>query len=303
MRVIITGGTGQIGRRLVPVLLKAGHEVVVLSRDPARYVGRLPAAARLHPWDGRSGRGWSELIVEDSAIINLAGENPAAGLWTQGHKSRVLQSRLAAAAAVVEAVQQASARPRALLQASAVGYYGEGGSAELYEISPCGFDWRAEVCRRWEAAVQPIRSLGVRVCYLRIGIVLDNEAGALPPLRLAAQFGAQYLGDGRQWMPWIHHEDMSYSTLAVLETQAVWGPVNQVGLEPATNAELMTLLRQHMRRPATLGVPRWAMRFMVGEMADAVLFSQRVRPSILGLDAGYTWRFPRLADAIADLAG
>lgn len=301
MRVIITGGTGQIGRRLVPVLLKAGHEVIVLSRDPSKYAGRLPSTARLHPWDGHSGAGWHDLIEADTAIINLAGENPAASLWTQGHKRRVLQSRLDAASAVVQAVQQAKARPSVLLQASAVGYYGEGGQAELTEFSPCGFDWRAEVCRRWEAAVEPIAALRVRVCWLRIGIVLDTEGGALPALRLAAQFGVRHLGDGRQWIPWIHHEDVSYSMLALLTTPAAYGPINIVGLEPATNDELMSLLRQRLGRPTTLPVPRWAMRLMVGEMADAVLFSQRVRPSMLALDVGYEWRFPKLAEAVRDL--
>ncbi|MCS6836589.1 MAG: TIGR01777 family oxidoreductase [Anaerolineae bacterium] len=301
MRVIITGGTGQIGRRLAPVLLKAGHEVIVLSRDPSKHEGRLPPAVRLHPWDGRSATGWHDLIEADTAIINLAGENPAASLWTQNHKRRVLQSRLDAASAVVQAVQQAKARPKVLLQASAVGYYGEGGGAELTEFSPCGFDWRAEVCRRWEAAVGPVSAMGVRVCTLRIGIVLDAEGGALPTLRLAAQLGVRHLGDGRQWIPWIHHEDMSYSTLALLTAQMAYGPLNIVGLEPATNAELMTLLRQHLGRPATLPVPRWAMRLVVGELADAVLFSQRVRPSMLAMDVGYEWRFPKLADAVRDL--
>jgi uncharacterized protein (TIGR01777 family) len=305
MRVVITGGSGLIGSALARHLGAAGYDAVILSRNPEK-VGPLPSGVRAAGWDGLSARGWADLLDEETSIVHLAGEGIADGRWTAERKRRIRESRMRSGGAVMEALRQVAGKPRALLQGSAVGYYGPRGDDEILEGQPPGHGFLPDVCMEWEASTAEAESLGVRRVVLRTGVVLAREGGALPrmalPFRLMA--GAP-LGSGRQWFPWIHTADEVGAIRFLLEHDDAHGPFNLVSPHPVTNRELGDRLARVLRRPSPLqglglGVPEPLFRIALGEMADALLDSQRVLPSRL-LQLGYLHRFPDLNSALRDL--
>lgn len=305
MRVVITGGSGLIGRALTAPLAAERHEVIVLSRDPSRVQG-LPPGARAAAWDARTASGWSTLLDGGTAIVNLAGESIAAGRWTAERKRRIHDSRVQAAAAVAAAVREAAAAgrpPAVLVQASAVGYYGDAGDEEAAEDHPPGSDFLAQVSVAWEAATDEVETLGVRRVLLRTGIVLHPDGGALPmmvrPFRLGA--GGR-LGSGRQWFPWIHWVDEIGAIRFLLATAAARGPFNLVAPHPVRNRDLTRALAHRLHRPAVLPVPDFALHLALGEMADALLQGQRAMPRRL-LAAGYAFQHPDLDESLRDLLG
>jgi hypothetical protein len=288
MRVIITGGTGVIGRRTAEFLIEGGHSVVILTRDPAT-ARRLPDGAQVVGWDARTGEGWYTLIDNQTAILNLAGRNPAHWRWTEAHKQAVLSSRLDAAAAVLDGIRRANVRPLALLQASAVGYYGDHGGAPITESAPSGTGFRADVCVQWEAAAATITALGVRTALLRIGIVMTMAGGALPAFALAARLCGQRMGDGRQYFPWIHIDDCVLAILRLLHDTEADGPFN-LAAPPVTNQAFMEALTRVVGTAPLIPIPTWALRLTLGEQAGTILDSQRVMPTRL-LERGHTFRF------------
>ena len=305
MRVVITGGSGLIGGALARHLGASGYDAVVLTRNVSR-VGPLPPGVWAHEWDGLTAKGWTELLDEETSIVHLAGESIASGRWTEERKRRIRDSRVLSGKAVAEAIRQAPRKPRALLQGSAVGYYGPRGDEEILEGQPPGRGFLADVCVDWEVSTAEVESLGVRRVILRTGVVLAKEGGALPrmalPFRLLA--GAP-LGSGRQWLPWIHLADEVGAIRFLLEREDAQGPFNLVAPKPVTNRDFGDVLERVLRRPSPLqalglGVPAPVFRAMLGEMADAVLQSQRVIPSRL-LQLGYPFRFPDLDSALRDL--
>jgi uncharacterized protein (TIGR01777 family) len=305
MRVIVTGGSGLLGRALTVALAARDHEVIVLSRDPARVSG-LPAGVRAERWDGRTAAGWVALLEPGAAIVNLAGEPIAGGRWTAERKRRIRASRVEAGEAVSAAVRQAAAAghpPSVLIQASAVGYYGDGGGEPLDEEHPPGRDFLAEACVAWEAATLPVEELGVRRAVLRTGVVLDAAGGALAKMLLPFRLGlGGPLGSGRQWFPWIHHADETGAILFLLESAAARGPFNLCAPRPVTSAGFAHALGRQLHRPSFLAAPAAALRLVLGEMGGALLSSQRALPRRL-LDAGYSFRFPDLESALRDLLG
>src|SRR6476620_4732915 len=196
MRVIITGGSGLIGRATMNLLASAGHEVVLLSRRPERLT-ELPHGAKAQGWDAQSGEGWAELVNPNTVIVNLAGESLFHWRWTKAHKKNVLESRLAAARAVVDAIRRSRRTPRLVLQASAVGYYGDRGDEELAESSSSGEGFLAELSKQWEKAI-PVAVPGRRA-FLRLGVVLSRRGGAFPSMLWASRFGVRRMGSGKQW--------------------------------------------------------------------------------------------------------
>jgi uncharacterized protein len=299
MRVIITGGTGVIGTELVRQLAaEKQHEIIVLSRNPNRYWAKFPGGVKIYQWDGRTGNGWHDLIDSSTAIINLAGENPAASLrWTQGHKDRVMWSRIHAGEAVNDAVSQAKALPRVLLQASAVGYYGNRADLPLTEDVPPGEGFRADVCKVWERVTD---NLPIRQAQLRIGIVLDREGGALPPFILASYFGGRRLGSGRQWLPWIHLYDTAAAIRYLMLHDSAQGAFNLVAPYPVTNEHFMRAIGLVTGRLPIFPIPAFPLKQVLGEMADTMLDSQRVIPERLR-QMGYQFRYPKIEDALRDL--
>jgi uncharacterized protein (TIGR01777 family) len=278
MRIIITGGSGLIGRELTATLSYAGREVILLSRFPAG-VQDLPLKARVVEWDGRTPAGWGDLVNGADAVVNLAGANIAGGRWSAARKRELRDSRVDAGKALVEAIRAAPNKPKVLVQASAVGYYGPRGSEEVTETTPAGSDFLAGLAKDWEASTAPVEDLGVRRAIARTGVVLSPDGGALPrmmtPFRL---FVGGPLGDGRQWFPWIHFTDEVNALKYLIDSDSASGAYNLCSPAPVTNAEFSRILGKRMRRPCWLPVPGFVLRLLFGEMADVLLKGQKQMP-------------------------
>jgi uncharacterized protein (TIGR01777 family) len=300
MRIVITGGSGLIGSALARTMGSAGHEIVVLTRDPSR-VGTLPPGTRAVQWDGKTARGWSSLLDEGTAIVHLAGDAIAEGRWTDEKKRRIRQSRVESGQAVMAAIQEAKSRPRVLLQGSAVGYYGACGDELVDESHPAGDDFLAQVCVEWEASTAGAEALGVRRPVLRTGIVLSDQGGALPRMALPFRLMAGGpLGNGRQWFPWIHVADEVGAIRFLIEREDAGGPFNLSAPDPLTNRDFGRALGRALMRPSFAPAPGFALRLLLGEMADALLHGQRAVPRRL-LDLGYVFRYREAAEALRNL--
>lgn len=299
MRVLITGGTGFIGVALAASLRADGHAVTVLTRDPAQARARLPA-----------GCGPITALTEArgiEAVVNLAGENLGAARWNAARKERFRRSRIDGTRALVDWLAGLAEKPRVLVSGSAIGWYGPRGDEDLSEASTPGSDFSAQLCRDWEAEARRAETLGLRVCVLRTGIVLGRKGPAgggalaqmLPAFRLG---GGGPMGSGRQWMSWIHLDDEVALIRWLLAHEAAHGAYNATAPEPARNAEFARALGRALHRPAVLPMPGFALRLIVGEMAEILLSGQRVLPQ-RALAEGFRFRHPQLDGAIADLLG
>ncbi len=301
MRVIITGGSGLIGRALAADLLKDGYEVIALSRDPQRYQVGMPAGLRLEAWDGQSAQGWGHLVEHAAAVVNLAGENIGAGRWTAQRKQEILESRLKAGQAVSQAVMQANHKPAVLVQASAVGYYGSQSDEIITEKSPAADDFLSRTCQLWESVTFPVEQAGVRRVVARSGVVLSRQGGAFPRMLLPFNFFAGGpLGDGRQWISWIHLRDEIAGLRFLIEYPQASGVYNLTSPNPLQNGDFERTIGRVLRRPAFLPTPAFAIRLLFGEMAQTVLEGQRVVPERLE-NAGFTFQYPHLEQAVRDL--
>ncbi len=299
MRVIITGGSGTIGSSLIDVLCEGDFQVIVLTRNPERVTAQFASKhVQAVRWDARSSEGWGHLITPDTAIVNLAGESPAHWRWTAAHKRRVLDSRINASQAVMQAIRQYGS-PQVVIQASASGYYGDRGDEILAESSAPGAGFRADVCKQWEAVTESVEA---RRCVIRTGIALYRHGGAFPPLLRLAQWGGKRLGSGDQWIPWIHLRDVARTIRFLIEEDALSGVFNVSAPTPVTNRTFIALLSRMIRRPALLTIPAAALKLALGEMADVVLASQRMLPRRLEA-AGFQFQFPDLESAVIDLVG
>jgi len=300
MRVLITGGSGLVGRALAANLARDGNEVIILSRRPERIIG-LPAGISAKWWDGHTTEAWSSLVDGADAIINLAGENISSGRWTDERKRGILESRLNVGRAIVQAVEAAARKPRVAIQASGVGYYGPCGDEEITEETPPGHDFLARVAVDWEASTASLEALGVRRVVIRTGVVLSTAGGALPRMLLPFRlFAGGRLGSGRQWFPWIHIADEVGAIRFLIESESAKGPFNLTAPAPLTNAEFSRFLGQRLRRPAFIPTPGFTLRLLFGEMATVILDGQRAIPRRL-LQLGFIFQFPEAASALKDL--
>jgi hypothetical protein len=306
MRVVITGGTGLIGRALSAALAADGYEVVVLSRSPERNLD-LPAGVRAERWDGRTGNGWVHLADGAEAIVNLAGANIAGegfwpGRWTAERKHLIQDSRVNAGSAVVDAVSQASKKPGAVIQSSGVGYYGPHGDEVLTEEASPGNDFLARLAHeQWEPSTAAVEDMGVRRVIIRSGVVLDAKQDALPRMLLPFRlFAGGRIGSGRQWHSWIHLADEAAAIRFLIENKEASGPFNLAAPNPLTNAELARVLGRVLGRPVWFPVPAFAMKLAFGELSNVLLEGQRVVPERL-LAFGFGFRFPDAETALPDL--
>jgi len=295
MRILISGASGLIGSHLAPFLSQNGHTV-------QRLVRRAPADDSEVWWDPDAERMDAAPLNGVDAVIHLAGKNLADARWTPALKKQFLASRVRSTHLLAMAAAKAQNPPKIFLSASAIGYYGHCGNAHITESNPPGEDFLATLCRDWEAASQPAAEAGIRLARMRIGIVLSPQGGALAQMLPLFRLGlGGPLGAGRQYMSWIHIQDILGAILHILETGALSGPVNLVGPNPATNRELSRALGRALGRPAILPAPATALRLAFGEMADAALLSSaRVIPEKL-LETGYEFKFPDLDAALRDL--
>ena len=299
MKILITGGRGLIGSALTESLLSDGHEVIILTRDPSKVTLPKPGVS-MAQWDGKTASGWGHLVEEIDAIVNLAGENLSAGLWTGQRKQRILSSRVNAGRAVVQAVEKASRKPAVLIQASGVGYYGVNNPGLLDEGAPIGDDFLATVSREWEASTKAVEALGVRRVIIRSGVVFSKRGGALRLMQLPFRlFVGGPLGRGRQWLSWIHIEDEIRAIRFLLENERANGAFNLSAL-PVTNAEFSKSAGKVIRRPSFFRVPAFVLRLVLGEMSTTVLDGQRVSSEKL-TDLGFQFKFERIEDALKDL--
>lgn len=297
MRILITGATGFIGQPLCQRLHEAGHELLVVSRSPERARERLPQGTKA----ARSALDF--LSHPPDAIINLAGEPIAAGRWTDKRKREIIESRVRATRGVVELCGKLESPPRVLVSASAMGWYGDQGDREVTEDTPPHKEFVHEICAVWEAEARKAKEHGTRVAIARIGLVLDRGGGmlerVLPPFKLGV--GGR-LGDGRQYMPWIHRQDMVRILEFLLEGDALTGPFNASAPTPVTNAEFTATLARHLNRPALLPAPAAALKLAFGEMSRLLLTGADMRPARL-LEAGFEFDYPTLDDALTDILG
>ena len=302
MKVIVSGGSGLIGRALVADLAAGGHEATVLSRNPDRVRG-LPDGVTAAAWDASDAASLTPLLAGADAVVHLAGEGIADGRWTAERKRRIRDSRVESSAAIAAAFVDADPRPAVLLQGSAVGYYGPRGAEELTEESASGDDFLAEVCREWEEASAAVEELGVRRALLRTGVVLARDGGALPKMLLPFRlFAGGPAGSGRQYMPWIHLADEVGAIRFLLDSPGARGPFNLTAPEPLSNREFSRVLGRVLGRPSFLPAPAFALKLALGEMSKIVLEGQRAVPRRLQ-EAGYRFRFPSLEAALSDLLG
>jgi uncharacterized protein (TIGR01777 family) len=292
--VLVTGATGFIGRALTRALIKRGDRVVVLTRDAAKaadlfgpHVETCVNLMAIEP-DRRI-----------DVIVNLAGEPLLGGLWTRARKRRFLDSRLGITQGLVTLISRLQHKPEVLITGSAVGYYGDRGDDLLSEDQPAQPMFMSELCRSWEAAAQRAEIYGVRVCCLRIGLVLGHDGGALPPLTLATRLGlGAVLGGGRQFVSWIHLRDLVRLILAAVDDTKLSGPVNAVTPNPVMQRDFARALADHWRRPLLLRITGRLVRAALGELSDLFLTSQRVAPAAATI-AGFNFEHSELAKAIA----
>ncbi|MGQ9736640.1 MAG: TIGR01777 family oxidoreductase [Armatimonadota bacterium] len=298
MHVVVAGGTGFIGRAVCRELLRAGQEVTVLTRDASRASGRVPQGVKVAQWSPEQPEELREVLSAKDAVINLSGESVAAQRWTPEFKQKLVDSRVNSTRALVQGIRSAEPRPRVLVNASAVGIYGNRGEEELTESSSPGTGFLAELAIRWEQSADEARELGVRVVKLRIGIVLGEGGGALEKMLLPFRlFVGGPFGSGQQWFPWIHLDDVSGITLHALAHDTVDGAMNTVAPGIVRLGEFCKALGRVMKRPSWLPVPGFALRLAAGELGESLLWSQRVVPQV-ALQTGYAFRYPQVEQAL-----
>jgi uncharacterized protein (TIGR01777 family) len=315
MRVTVTGATGLIGRGLVSALLARGDEVTVLTRDPDRARATLAAkeslALQAAGWELASEPAPAQALSGRDAVVHLAGEN-VAQRWSASAKRSIRDSRLLGTRNLIAGLERAGAqagpsqaggspdgeRPRVLISSSAVGYYGPHGEEPLDEDAPPGDDFLARVCADWEAAADGARALGTRVVQVRTGVVLDRGGGALGKMLPAFRLGVGGpVASGRQFISWIHRDDVIGMMLAAIDDERWSGPVNATAPEPVCNRDFSHALGRALGRPALLPVPALALRLLYGDMAEIVTTGARAVPA-KALVLGYEFSHPQLEPAL-----
>ncbi|HBX67852.1 MAG TPA: TIGR01777 family protein [Chloroflexi bacterium] len=302
MKIIITGGTGAIGRALTAELLQAGHQVTIFSRNPQKSV----TGTKTVVWDIENIESWLPEIEKVDAIVHLAGENLAGEgflpkRWTLERKKRIVHSRSQTGKALTQAIQRAQPKPKIFIQASAIGYYGPRKDEIITENFKPGGDFLAQTCLEWENSTKPLENLGVRRAIIRTGIVLTPQEGALSRLLLPYKMyvGGPF-GNGKQWYSWIHIADEVAAIRFLIEKPAAVGTFNLTTPTPLTNRDFGKTLGKVLKRPSWLPIPAFALNLFLGEVSSVVLDSQRVLPGRLQ-ELGYKFKFPELRSALEDL--
>ncbi|GAB4168514.1 MAG: TIGR01777 family oxidoreductase [Wenzhouxiangellaceae bacterium] len=292
MRILITGGTGFIGQALCRRLHELGHHLLVVSRHPDKAAARLPAGTRV--------ASEVDALAEarPEALVNLAGEPIFGRRWSHAQKRRLVESRTAVTAALVALCGRLDPPPKVLVSASAMGWYGDQGDRVVDEFTAPAPSYEHDLCAAWEAEAQRAAALGTRVAIARIGLVLDRDGGLLARMLPAFRLGlGGRLGDGRQYMPWIHRRDLVRALIFVLDNDRLDGPFNMAAPHPVRNADFAAALARKLGRPAWLAMPAPLLNLMFGEMARLMLTGADMRPKRL-LEAGFEFDFPQLEAAL-----
>lgn len=299
MKILVTGATGLVGRELGKALVRQGHDLVVVTRDPARARSQCPFPCVFVEGDLTKGRLQAPSLEGVEAVFHLMGDPIAEGRWTEEKKKALIESRVNSARNL-----RASLRGvKTVIGASAIGIYGDRGDEELTEASAPAQDFLASLCSQWERAVREFAEDGARALSLRLGMILSHKGGALPEMLLPFRAGlGGPLGGGRQWMSWIHIDDVVGLLLHGLERASLSGVMNAVSPQPVRNAEFTRELTSLLKRPGVLPVPQAGLRVLFGEKSTILTASAKVIPR-RALEAGYVFKFPELAPALADQLG
>ena len=293
MKVLVTGATGFIGKRLVSTLTRP----IILSRSPEKAKAAL-GAVEAYRWSAEEEPAPAAALEGVEVVFHLAGEPVGEGRWTTDKKRRILESRKRGTWNLVEGMKRAGSVPRVLVSASAVGYYGDRGDELLSEQSLPGNDFLADVCKQWEAETRGAEELGVRVAMPRVGIVLGFGGGALAKMLPLFKLGlGGRLASGRQWMPWVHVDDIVRMLHFAANQETLRDAFNATSPNPVTNREFTRMLASTLHRPALFPAPAIGLRLLIGEFAEILLASQRVVPSVLE-SAGFRFAYPQLREAL-----
>lgn len=301
MRILVVGGTGLVGKRLCAALALAGHDLRAVSRNVPRSVPHLPPGTDLRPLP-KTDAEWTSLVDGCNAIFNLAGEGLVEGRWSEDRKKSLRDSRVSITDSLVRACGATVRRPRVLVNASAIGFYGPHGDEDLNESSAPGDDFLAEMCVAWEQAALAAKDVGLRVVTVRIGVVLSMDGGSLgkmlPPFRLG--LGGPF-GTGEQYFSWVHEDDLTGLLIHALDNESVEGAMNGTAPNPVRNGEFAKTLGGILNRPAFLSPPDFVIRLALGEVADAILLTgQKVLPAV-AQKTGYKFRYETAEDALRTL--
>ncbi len=301
MNIVITGGTGFIGTRLLTALSSEAHEIILLTRGKARTVTLGRARVRYVPWDSRSHGAWTNEVDGADVVINLVGKNVFEQRWNAAVKSEIRDSRIVPTRLLTEAIGRAAAKPSLFVSASAVGFYGNRHDETITEESSGGDDFLAEVVREWEGAAYEAERFGVRVATPRIGLVLEKSGGMIGKMLLPFRlFAGGPIGSGHQFLPWIHMDDVVRGLLYPLQNNNVRGVYNLVSPHPVSMNEFADTFGNVLHRPSWIPVPDLALKILYGEGAKVILSGQKAVPKKL-LEAGYHFSFSRLEPALRNL--
>ena len=298
MHIVVTGGTGFIGRPLCASLCQEGHRVTLLTRREEEAQRLFGSTVTIVEWNGSEAGAWEHCLEEADAIINLAGAPIADGRWTDARRRILTESRVLTTRLLVEALSRRSSKPRTLVNASGIGYYGASDDRVLSEGAARGQGFLADLCMAWEAEALRAAEFGVRVVMLRTGMVLEQDGGALPKMLLPFRlFAGGPILPGTQWVSWIHRRDHIGLIQWLLTTPRVSGPVNAVAPEAVTMNRFCQVLGQVLQRPSWLPVPGFALHVALGELGTLMTTGQRVHPA-KALFGGYVFHYPTLEPAL-----
>ena len=302
MKVVIFGGTGFVGRSLADELLTNGYYVLVVTRNRQKIVKDLVSKVKIIEWDNNSPLSSISELFEADVVVNLAGESIGNRRWSNSVKQEILASRIRTTRAIVSAINDGIIKPKVLISASAIGYYGSRQGEEITEIEETGQDFLAQVCRDWENEAYKAQSDLTRVATIRIGVVLGRE-GALNRMITPFKFyiGGP-LGTGNQWLSWIHITDLTRIIRFVVENHELTGPVNATAPVPVTMKEFSQVLGEVMNKPSWLPIPPWILKIALGQMSEMLLHGQRVVPKKI-IDGGFEFRFSKLKVALENVLG
>ena len=298
MHIVVTGGTGFIGRPLCASLCQEGHRVTLLTRREEEAQRLFGSTVTIVEWNGSEAGAWEHCLEEADAVINLAGAPIADGRWTDARRRILTESRVLTTRLLVEALSRRSSKPRTLMNASGIGYYGASDDRVLSEGAARGQGFLADLCMAWEAEALRAAEFGVRVVMLRTGMVLEQDGGALPKMLLPFRlFAGGPILPGTQWVSWIHRRDHIGLIQWLLTTPRVSGPVNAVAPEAVTMNRFCQVLGQVLQRPSWLPVPGFALHVALGELGTLMTTGQRVHPA-KALFGGYVFHYPTLEPAL-----
>jgi len=300
MKIVLFGGSGFLGRHLVPKLLSKGHGVILVSRRSDVVRRTIVPFVDVVEWSIPDKL--RSILEGVDAVVNLTGESIGTKRWSDARKKKLLTSRIESTRTIVEAIGKTSVKPSVLLNASAVGYYGNVANDEVTENHPPGNDFLADLCVQWEAEAKKAEPMGVRVILPRTGIVLAKDGGALQRMLLPFKmFVGGPLGSGTQWFPWIHIEDEINATIHLLEHPSISGPTNLAAPEVITMRQFSSALGRAMHRPSWASVPSFVLKVALGEMADALVLGGQKVVSRKLIESGYLFKFSNVDEALEEI--